>query len=146
MPNDLIIVGSIVAVVWLVILVLRVPAFVAFFSLLVGQVLAGQIRLNFKYSDAVLIVAPMLVTMFLLRHRVPKSKLMMEFLPGLCVAVATVSFVYPVVYAVQQAVNQVSNYQFAKYRPWVLVATSVIVLVFALINYPKNHDESKKHH
>lgn len=146
MPNDLIIVGSVLAVIWIGILILRVPAFVAFFSLLVGQVLAGQIRLNFRYSDAVLIVAPMLVTMFLLRHRVPKSKLMMEFLPSLCVSVATISFVYPVVYVLQQSVNQVSSYQFTKYRPWVLVVTSVIVLIFALLNYPKNHEEHKKHH
>jgi ABC-type antimicrobial peptide transport system permease subunit len=145
--NELIIVAIILAVVWIGILILRVPAFVAFFSLLVGQVLATELSLNisgFKYSQAVLLVLPLAITLFLLRKRVPKSKLMMEFLPSLCVAVALMLFLYPTVDVLKTSLDIVTSDKIADYRSWILIISSVIVFVSAVMNYPKS-DEGKKH-
>ena len=147
MGNELIIVAIILAIVWIGILVLRVPAFVAFFSLLVGQVLSTELALNisgFKYSQVVLLVLPLAVTMFLLRGRVPKSKLLVEFLPAFSVAVVLMLFLYPMIYALSVALDIVTNNRLMDYKSWLLVISSVLILTTALLNYPKSHEG--KHH
>ena len=147
MGNELIIVAIILAIVWIGILVLRVPAFVAFFSLLVGQVLSTELSLNisgFKYSQVVLLVFPLAVTMFLLRGRVPKSKLLVEFLPAFSVAVVLMLFLYPMIYALSVALDIVTNNRLMDYKSWLLVISSVLILTTALLNYPKSHEG--KHH
>ncbi len=147
MGNELIIVAIILAIVWIGILVLRVPAFVAFFSLLVGQVLSTELALNisgFKYSQVVLLVLPLAVTMFLLRGRVPKSKLLVEFLPAFSVAVVLMLFLYPMIYALSAALDIVTNNRLMDYKSWLLVISSVLILTTALLNYPKSHEG--KHH
>ncbi len=147
MGNELIVVAIILAVVWIGILVLRVPAFVAFFSLLVGQVLATELSLNisgFKYSQTVILLLPLAVTLFLLRNRVPKSKLLTEFLPAFSVAIVLMLFLYPMIDALRISLDIVTNDKLVDYRSWLLVISSVLILVTALLNYPK--PDHGKHH
>ena len=147
MGNEVFIVLGVLAIVWIGILILRVPAFVAFFSLLVGQVISSEVSLNIVSSEFIkigLLLLPFALTTFLLRGRTPKSRLFTEFLPAFSTAVVLVLLLYPMVDSLRIGLDMASNDQIGQYRSWLLIACSGLVLAMGLLHYPKSHDG--KHH
>lgn len=147
MGAEVLIVPAVLAVVWIGILVLRVPTLPAFLSLLIGGLISSEVSLSISSSTATeigLLVLPLAVTIFILRGRSPKSKLMMEFMPALAVAIVLVLFLYPSVNELRNGLDMVTNDKIADYRPWLLISSSILVLVNSLLAYPKSHDS--KHH
>ncbi len=148
--QDIITVAVILGAVWLPVLLLRVPSAMAFLSLLVGYILSSELGFkvsNFKYGQAILLVAPLLFTVFWLRGRVAGSRLMMEIVPSFCVGISALLFLYPIVSQVQNSINVVTKYKILEYKPYLLVASAVFVLVITLLTYPRSHHkEESKHH
>lgn len=147
MGNEVFIVLGVLAIVWIGILILRVPAFVAFFSLLVGQVISSEVSLNIVSSEFIktmLLLLPFALTTFLLRGRTPKSRLFTEFLPAFSTAVVLVLLLYPMVDSLRIGLDMASSDQIGQYRSWLLIACSGLVLTMGLLHYPKSHDG--KHH
>ncbi len=147
MSTELIILLATLAVVWIGILILRVPAFVAFFALLVGQLLSVELALNINTSEFMsmtILVLPLLLTVLLLKGRAPKSKLPMEFLPAFSVAVVLILFLYPMVDQLRIGIEIATNDRISDYRSWLLIVCSGLVLVTTLLNYPKpDHGKHK---
>ena len=147
MGNEVFIVLGVLAIVWIGILILRVPAFVAFFSLLTGQVISSEVSLNIVSSEFTkigLLLLPFALTIFLLRGRTPKSRLFTEFLPAFSTAIVLVLLLYPMVDSLRIGLDMASNDQIGQYRSWLLIACSGLVLTMGLLHYPKSHDG--KHH
>lgn len=153
--------AAMAAALWIAILALRVPSFVAFFSLLVGQLLATEASgdvyefvgslLNipeFRYVQVALLFLPLLLTVLFLKGRVPKSKLPIEFIPALFVAATAMSLLYPLVPALQSALDAATEDKTAYYKTIVIGAASVSGLLSAWLTYPKPHSDkhAKKHH
>lgn len=156
----MLVLGIILAALWFIILRLRVPSFVAFFSLLIGQMLATEASsdvyefisslLNipeFRYVQLALLLLPLLLTILLLKGRVAGSKLAIEFLPALFVAATTVALLYPFVPELQESINQATEYKTEYYKTIIIGAASISGLLSAWLTYPKPHADKhgKKH-
>lgn len=143
-------VGGILGAVWLLVLVLRVPSAMAFLSLLVGYILSSELSskvVSIKYGQAILLLAPLLITIVWLKGRVAGSRMAMEVLPAFCVGISALLFLYPIVSVVQNSVNEVTKYKILDYKPYLLVGAGVFVLVITLLTYPRSHEkEHSKHH
>lgn len=143
----MLIVLAVLAVVWIGILVLRVPTLPAFFSLLVGSLISSEVSLNISsstVSNIAILILPLAITIFLLKGSTPKSKLMMEFIPALATAIVLVLLLYPSIDQLRVGLELATNGKIAEYRPWLLVVSSVSVLVISLLSHHKTHDS--KHH
>lgn len=95
-----------VALIWIVLVYLRVPAAIVFFSVLVGDQISKQLsdetlKLVGDYTDfsdlrlvhVVLLVLPVVMTVFFLKGRVGKSKRLIEIVPLLFVSASLVILV-----------------------------------------------------
>lgn len=155
----MLILGAIVIGLWLLILTLRVPASVAFFSLLVGQLLTteassdvyefigGVLRVNdIKVIQIVLLVLPLALTILFLRGRVKKSQFFIEAIPAFFVAVVAVLLAYPLILALQTIVDSATQNRSEDYKSVILLAAAVSGLFSTWMNYPKPHDKHKKKH
>lgn len=145
--NLIIALGSITGC-WLAILLLRVPAFVAYLSLMVGQILASNLQLNiagFAYSETILVLAPLVLTILILRGRNPASKIARDALPALAVSIVMIIILYPMIPALDTALQEVSSGRVAEYKTWLLVGSSILVFASSLLSYPKP-DHHNKHH
>jgi hypothetical protein len=149
--------GILFAVVLLAIVYLRVPSFVAFFSLLVGQLLATEASedvyefagsvLNiaeFRYVQVALLLLPFLLTILFLKGRVPKSKLFIEILPAAFVSATAITLLYPLIPELQDALVSATEGRIDDYKTIVISAASISGLVSAWLTYPK-HGSSDKH-
>lgn len=148
--QDIITVAGVLGAVWLLVLVLRVPSAMAFLSLLVGYILSSELSskvVSIKYGQAILLLAPLLITIFWVRGRVPGSRMAMEIVPSFCVGISALLFLYPIVSQVQNSVNIVTKYKILEYKPYLLVGAAVFVLAIQLLTYPRaHHKEESKHH
>lgn len=156
--TELLILGGIIVAVWFVLMFLRVPAFAAFFSLLVGQLLSaeasteaydfvgGVLGTELRYVQLGLLVLPLLLTILFLRGRRAKSKMAIELLPALFVAVVGVILAYPLVPNGENLIQEATNGQVERYKTVLLIAASVSGLMSAWISYPKPHDKHAKKH
>ncbi len=160
MPQELLMLGGLVLAVWLIIIILKVPASVAFFSVLVGQLLSSEVSVEaydfiggllhvgeFKYVQVALLVAPFILTLLFLKGRAPGSKLVFEIVPALFASAVLLLLVYPLVTWLQTIVEIGTYDQIERYRTIIIIAASVTVLVSTYLNYPKPHHEKhgKKH-
>ena len=154
--NEMLVLGAIVVGIWLLILLLRVPASVAFFSLLVGQLLATEASsdvyefiggiLNvkdIKYIQIALLVLPLLLTILFLRGRVKKSQLLIEAIPALFVALVAVLLAYPLIPELQSVVDSATQNKSEQYRSVILLGAAVSGLFSTWMSYPKPHDKHK---
>jgi hypothetical protein len=157
--NEMIILGTILAGLWILILWLRVPASVAFFSLLVGQLLASEASSDVyefisgvmsipeaRYVQIFLLVLPLFLTVLFMRGRVKKSQLPIELIPALFVALIRELLAVPFIPELQTIVDSVTKDQSEQYRSVVLLAAAVSGLFSAWMSYPKPHDKHGKHH
>lgn len=159
--NELLILGGLTFGAWLGLLLLRVPSSIAFLSLLIGQLLAVQaspdvysfigsiIKVNdTRLIQAVLLLLPLVLTILLLRNRVPKSKTFIEAVPILLVVALTILLVSPLVPQLTALLNEATKGQLDAYKSIIVIAASVSGLLSAWLSYPKapkDHDKKKKH-
>lgn len=157
--NEMLMVSGIIIGLWLLILLLRVPASVAFFSLLVGQLLAtdasgdvyefigGVLNVNdIKIIQITLLILPLALTILFLRGRVKKSQFFIEAIPAFFVAVVAVLLAYPLIPALQTIVDTATQSRSEQYKSLILLAAAVSGLFSTWMNYPKPHDKHKKKH
>ena len=156
--NELLILGGILAALWLALLFLRVPSSIAFLSLLIGQLLSSEasadvysfigsvFKINdLKYIELALLLLPLLLTILFLKGRVAKSKLFIEAIPMLLLAALTIILVSPLLSQLNILLDMASKNQVDSYRSLVVVAASVSGLLSAWLSYPKQHSDKKKH-
>lgn len=157
--TELLILGGILAALWFVIVFLRVPAFAAFFSLLIGQLLSNEVSnqaydfvggvvglSEFSYVKLSLLLLPLALTLLLLRGRRAKSKLALDLVPALFVSVVTVLLVYPLVPNGDNLVEMATNDQVERYKTVLLIAASIAGLLSAWTSYPKPEGKHGKKH
>lgn len=156
--DELLVVGAIIAAAWFILVFLRVPAFAAFFSLLVGQMLSAQASTDayefiggvinipeIRYAQIGLMLLPLLLTILFLRGHVAKSKLGIEIIPSLFVVLVGILLVSPLLPGLERVVYEASQGQIDQYKTIILIAASVSGLLSAWISYPKPHSDKKKH-
>lgn len=135
---------------------LRVPAFAAMFSLLVGELLATQVvgesytfaaallKLGrVEYVQLVLLLLPLALTVFFLKGRMSKKKLAYEILPALFMSGLLVLFVYPLLPAVKNLVDIATHDQIAHFKDVIYILAAVLGLVSSWLSYPKPFVEGK---
>lgn len=158
--NPAIILGAIVLVSWVALLWLRVPSSIAFLSLLIGQLVSSEASPDVysfisstinvsetQYVQLALLVLPLLLTILLLRNRVPKSKVSIEAIPLLFVVALTVMLIAPLLPVLRDALDTATKGQLDAYKTIIIIAASVSGLISAWMSYPKAHsDEHKKKH
>lgn len=153
--NELLMLGAAVGAIWLIIIVLRVPAFAVFFSLLVGQLLSSEISTEsfdfvsgvinvseLRYVQLSLLLLPFFLTILFLRGRSPKSKLVIEIIPSFFVALTATLLAYPLLPGLETIVNEAAQGRIDQYRTVILIAASVSGLLSAWVSFPKS---SKRH-
>src|SRR5690606_8516716 len=117
--------------IWLVLVWLRVPAVLMFFSLLVGQMLATQItsdayewlssliRINEpKYIQLALLLLPVFLSILFLKGRLPKAKMLVEAIPMLFVVASGLFFAADFLPTVQASLDD--SIDTAKYKTLII--------------------------
>lgn len=160
MQIEAIILAGIVAGLWILLLVLRVPTFAAFFSLLIGQLLSSEISVEaydfaasltgvnqLQYVQLTLLLLPFVLTLLFLRGRAPKSKLAVEFLPALFVSAAVLLLAYPLIPGLRTIVEIGTDGEIVRYQTIIIIAAAISGLISAWLSFPKAHNtkKSKKH-
>lgn len=157
MDNTVVLLGSVVAI-WLAFVFLRAPATVLFFALLVGQLMSEQLSeeafklvneyatlSDVRYMYVALLVAPLILTLLILRNRVSRSKRIIELIPLLLAAVSTMIFIDNYLSLSQNLPEQQSTL-LKTYEGVVVSAGAVLSLVSSWFSYPHLHkDKHKKH-
>jgi hypothetical protein len=157
--NEVLILGGILAALWLGLLYLRVPTSIAFLSLLIGQLLASEASANVyeflgsilrgvdaNYIQMTLLLLPLLLTVLFLKGRVAKSKLPVEAVPALLLAALTIMVLAPFLTQLNGLLEGATNGQASAYKSIVVVAASVSGLLSAWLSYPRaSHKASGKH-
>lgn len=139
-------------------LLLRVPIFAALFSLLVGQVLSAQASsdvygflaslsgfLTYQYVQAGLLILPLALTVFFLKGRMDKSRIIFEAIPALFVGVTALLLLYPLLPFIANFLDMGTEGQIKNFRSLALIVASVLGLVSVWISVPKKHVEGKHH-
>lgn len=142
--------------IWLVLVWLRVPAVLMFFSLLVGQLLATQIMADAyewlsslirvsdpKYVQLALLLLPVFLSILFLKGRLPKAKMVMEAIPMLFVVASGLFFAAEFLPSVQQSLE--GSIDTVQYKSLIIISASISSLVSAWFTYPKHHSGDKKH-
>jgi len=145
------------AVLWAVLLALRAPATMVFFSILVGQLLAMELgedvyefagslarAPDYQYVQLGLLLLPIVLTFLFLKFRVGKSKVIFEALPLLFTAICLLLFTAPLLPVLQDLISE--SGQIEPYKSLFIASASVSSLLTAWFTYPKSHtDKGKKH-
>jgi hypothetical protein len=157
--NEMLILGGIVAALWLGLLFLRVPSAIAFLSLLIGQLLSTEasgdvysfvgsvIQVHqLQHVQMALLLLPLLLTILFLRGRVPKSKLFIEAVPTLLLAALAILLLAPLLTQLNILLDMASGDKIQAYKSIIVVAASISGLLSAWLSYPKIHDKHHKKH
>lgn len=156
----MLVLGGIVVVSWIVMLVLRVPASIAFLSLLIGQLLVSQAGpdvfsfvsssaniSDVRYVQMAMLLLPLLLTVLILRARVPASKLLFEAVPMLLVVALAVFLLAPLLFPLENLLNTATDGRANSYQSMVAAGASVAGLVSAWLSYPKPaNGKHRKYH
>ncbi len=142
-------------VIFLILIYFRVPAIILFLSLFVGQLLSTQVGEyaesfgqeylhinNYEYIQVTLLLAPTLLSILLLRFRVTKSKLPMEALSYVLIALMGLIFASDTLFSLKEVVSTIET-QWNFDKSAILAVASVVILINAWLTYPKVHQ--KKH-
>lgn len=158
--NEVLILAGITVVAWLGLLYLRVPSSIAFLSILIGQLLSKEAGDNVyaflgaliqsstpQYFQIALLVLPLVLTVLLLRNRVPQGKWYVEAVPTLLVVALTILLLGDLIPQLKTILDIATKDQLASYKSIIVVASSVSALLSAWLSYPKvSKKSSKKHH
>jgi hypothetical protein len=134
---------------WLLLLWQRAPATTLFFSLLVGQILSTEVSgevysivsertdvNEYQYVQLGLLIAPVLLTLLFLRHKVHRSNSIIEAIPMLFVVSALAIFAYPHVPQIQNVLEEVTDHKVETYKNIIITVASLSSLVSAWFSYP----------
>lgn len=142
---------------WIFLLFQRVPAMVMFFSLLVGQILstevsgeiysivAGTIGVGYQQVQLGLLLIPAGLSVLFLRHKVLRSKLLVEAIPMLFVVSAMAIFAYPHVHQIQDVLEEVTDHKVETYKNVIITIASLSSLFSAWFSYPQGGLRKKSH-
>jgi hypothetical protein len=160
--NSIVIISAFVAAPLFLVLFFRAPAALVFFGLLVGQLLQSQLSDEatlvgttfFKLGHSglvpqlVLLGLPAVLTLLFLRKRVPKSKLVLQILPGALLGASTLLVVCALVPELSRAVEaSKAGDQILGHKSFILLGASAISMLTVWFSYPKPHNEKEgKHH
>lgn len=146
-----------VALIWIIFVLLRAPATVLFFSLLVGQLMAEQlgneaydlinqyIAFNdIRYVYVGILVLPVILTLLVLRGKISRSKRIIEVLPLLFTAVAIMVFVDNYLSLSRNLPADQSNL-LQTYEGVIVSAGAVLSLASSWFSFPRSHKGKKKH-
>ena len=145
--------------IWVFLLYQRVPAMALFFSLLVGQILstevsgevygiiAGALRIDYAQVQLGLLLVPFLLTILFLRHKVPRSKFVLEAIPMIFVVAAAAIFAYPHVHQIQDVLEEATDHKVESYKNVIITIASLSSLFSAWFSYPQGglRRRSRKH-
>lgn len=148
---------GLVAAIWVVLVVLRAPATILFFALLVGQLMSQQLSdeafnlINeyaslgdVRYVHVALLVLPLLISLAALRGRVSKSKRFIEIVPLLFVAASMMVFADNYL-ALSQTLPSQQVSLLETYEGLVVSTGAVLSLLSSWLDYPRPHKDKKKH-
>lgn len=148
---------GLVAAIWVALVVLRAPATVLFFALLVGQLMSQQLSDevfnlvneyaslgDVRYIHVALLILPILISLVVLRGRVNKSKRLIEIVPLLFVAASLMIFADNYLALSQNLPSQQVSL-LETYEGLIVSAGAVLSLLSSWLSYPKPHKSKKKH-
>lgn len=154
--NEMLILGGILAAVWLALMYMRVPSSIAFLSILIGQLLSQEAGANVydfvtsilqvneaRYLEMALLLLPLLLTVLFLRNRVPQAKLYVEAVPLLLVSALTLSLLGPLIPELNDLMVKATDNQIESYKSIIVVASTVSALLSAWLSYPKISTKKK---
>jgi len=150
--TGIIIVGLIVAFTAFAIIKFRVPAALVFFSLLVGQLLVSQVaedvylfvntaaqNVGIEWIKLLLLLLPVILTLLFLKESVSKSKIFVEFVPAILTGMVVVLLIYPLIPALQNALNGNSTWQVIDtYKSLITFVASIACLVTSWMSFSKS--------
>lgn len=149
--NETLILGGILLLLWLGLLLLRVPSSIALLSLLIGQLLSTEASADvysfvgtithvsqLQYVQVALLLLPLLLTILFLRGRVAKAKIFIEAVPTLLLAALTIVLLAPLLSQLNILLDIASKDQLEAYKSIIVVAASVSGLLSAWLSYPKS--------
>lgn len=157
MDNTVMLLGS-VAAVWIIFVLLRAPATVLFFALLVGQLMAEQLGNeaydlinqyatfnDIRYVYVGILLLPVILTLLVLRGKISKTKRIIEVLPLLFTAVAIMIFIDNYL-SLSRNLPADQNNLLQTYEGVIVSAGAVLSLVSSWFSFPRSHkDKHKKH-
>jgi len=142
---------------WVFFLWQRAPATTLFFSLLVGQILttevSGELYQNIgglvvinslEEMQVVLLLAPLVLTLIFLRHKIPRHKFVVEAIPMAFMVAALAVFVYPYAPAIQNVLEDLTNHRVETLKNIIVGGASITSLISAWFVYP-GHKSTRKH-
>ena len=112
---------------------------------LLAHSVASGVRLPDNAVQAAVVLLPGILSMFLLRKRVPKHKMLLVLLPAFCSAVVGLSLVYPFLSASFQSTLTASKgwNLIAQYYELIVVVGIVSSLLTIALTLPKQHHDDK---
>lgn len=153
----MLILGGIIVGFWLLLMYMRAPSSIAFLSILIGQLLSKEAGANVydfvasvlqikepRFIEIALLLLPLILTVLILKNRVPQAKLYVEAVPLLLVSALTLSLLAPLVPELNDLINQATNNQLDSYKSLIVAASTVSALLSAWLSYPKI-GKKKKH-
>jgi hypothetical protein len=159
--TELLVLGGAIVALWVLFIVLRVPALAVFLSVFAGHLLASEassdaysfigsvLRINqYYYVQVGLFLLPLLLTILFLRGKLARSKIMLDSLPLLFAVLLLGVLVYPLIPSLQTDINKVAGGQIADYKVIVIIAASISALISLWFSYPSHHEKKtgkKKH-
>lgn len=152
MTTELIVVMAAAGIIWFAILFLRIPAFAALFSLLIGQMLSSQAGedayqfasgltgiAQYQYVQIALLLLPFILTAYFLKGRTSKSKLAYEAMPALFTSLTLLLLLYPLLPILTTVMDIATNDTLEQYKVLVFIAASVLGLISVWTSVPKAH-------
>ncbi len=155
--NELLMLGAIIAGLWAVLLWQRVPAALLFLSVLIGHLLATEVNSD-AYGLALasgrlddpslvqigLLLAPVVLSIVFLRHKVPRSKIAVEAIPMLFTAATLLLLAVPLIPSLQQSLESALS-ELSTYRSIILACACVSVLITTLFMSRAGGHHGKRH-
>lgn len=151
--SGIIIFGLLVAVIAGATLLLRVPAALIFFSLLVGQLLSDQVSDDIYYfvgtllgADSgrwikpILLLLPVVLSLAFLRGTVSKRKMLAEIIPAALTGVTAALLIVPLVPVINSALadSQIWS-EIMLYKSLIIFTASLAGLVSCWFSFSKSH-------
>lgn len=154
--NELLILGALVLVPVSMFGILRVPAIVVFFSVLIGNLLATEASVEayefvsglfnleqYKYIQLGLFVLPIVLGVLFMRGRVPKSKIVIEVLPHLFATLLAIVLLFPILPELKSFADKTSDGQIDEFATLIIVISAVFAIFSLWKSYPKAHKKHK---
>jgi hypothetical protein len=92
-----------------------------------------------------LLLTPVILTILFLRHKVARSKLLVEAIPMLFVVATAMIFAYPHVHQIQDVLEEVTDHKVETYKNVIITVASLSTLFSAWFSYPEGGLRKRSH-